>query len=199
MATEAAEALRLDAVVLAAGFGARFGGRKLTAPWRGGRLIDGALAAALAAPVREVVVVTGADAGVADRLGEGERVRLVHAPDHPDGMAASLKAGVAALSADCEGVFVFLGDMPLIPPDVPPALAAALARGARAAAPAFEGRRGHPVLFGRSLFPALARLEGDEGAREVLRGLGADLAIVPTSDPGVLIDVDAPGDLDALG
>ncbi len=197
MATEAGPTLRLDAIVLAAGSGARFGGRKLTAPWRGGRLIDGALAAALAAPVREVVVVTGADAGVVGHA--TERVRWVRARDHRDGMAASLKAGVAALSADCEGVFVFLGDMPLVPPDVPPALAEALARGALAAAPAFEGRRGHPVLFGRSLFPALARLEGDEGAREVLRGLGDGLAIVATSDPGVLIDVDAPGDLDALG
>jgi molybdenum cofactor cytidylyltransferase len=199
MATEAGPTLRLDAIVLAAGSGARFGGGKLTAPWRGGRLIDGALAAALAAPVREVVVVTGADAGVADRLGDDERVRLVHARDHLDGMAASLRAGVAALSADCDGVFVFLGDMPLIPPEVPPALAEALSSGADAAAPAFEGRRGHPVLFGRGLFPTLARLQGDEGAREVLRSLGASLVIVPTSDPGVLIDVDAPGDLDALG
>jgi molybdenum cofactor cytidylyltransferase len=145
------------------------------------------------------VVVTGADAGVADRLGDDQRVRFVHARDHLDGMAASLRAGVAALSADCDGVFVFLGDMPLIPPNVPPALAEVLAAGASAAAPAFEGRRGHPVLFGRSLFPALARLQGDEGAREVLRGLGDGLVIVATPDPGVLIDVDAPGDLDALG
>jgi molybdenum cofactor cytidylyltransferase len=204
MATGAGRTLRLDAIVLAAGFGSRFGGRKLTLPWRGGRLIDGALGAALAAPVREVVVVTGADAEVAEavaayRVGrDHERLRTLYAPDHSLGMASSLTAGVAALSADCDGVFVFLGDMPLVPPNVPLALAEALAAGAMAAAPSFDGRRGHPVLFGRALFPALAVLTGDEGAREVLRGLGVGLAIIPSSDPGVLIDVDAPGDLSAL-
>ena len=114
-------------------------------------------------------------------------------------MASSLAAGVTALPPDSDGVFVFLGDMPLIPPDVPVALAEALARGAGAAAPAFEGRRGHPVLFGRASFPALAKLSGDDGARAVLRALGDRLVLVPTIDPGVLLDVDAQGDLDALG
>ncbi len=202
MVTEAARTLRLDAIVLAAGFGSRFGGGKLTTPWRGGRLFEGALDAALAAPVREVILVTGADAKVGDvaRAREDfDRLRIVHAHDHRLGMASSLTAGVAALSADCDGVFVFLGDMPLIPRAVPFALADALERGATAAAPAFEGRRGHPVLFGRELFPSLATLKGDEGAREVLRALGAKLAIVTASDPGVLLDVDAPSDLDALG
>jgi molybdenum cofactor cytidylyltransferase len=205
MATEAGHTLRLDAIVLAAGLGSRFGGRKLTSPWRGGRLIDGALGAALGAPVREAVVVTGADAEVEEAVaafgvgGDHARLRTVYAPDHRLGMAASLTTGIAALSADCDGVFVFLGDMPLVPPDIPPKLAEALAAGALAAAPAFEGRRGHPVLFWRGLFPALAVLTGDEGAREVLSGLGARLAIVTTSNPGILLDVDAPGDLDALG
>ncbi len=198
--------LQLDAIVLAAGSGARFGGKKLTAPWRGGRLIDGALGAAMAAPVREVVVVTGADAAVeravaefAGRHADCARVRTVFAPEHLDGMSASLAAGVAALDPDRDGVFVFLGDMPLIPPAVAPALADALSRGADAAAPEFEGKRGHPVLFGRALFAALGRLGGDEGARALLRGLGDGLAIVPAFDPGVLLDVDAPDDLSALG
>ena len=54
---------QLSAIVLAAGFGTRFGGGKLTAPWRGGRLIDGAVTCARAARVDQVVVVTGADPG----------------------------------------------------------------------------------------------------------------------------------------
>ena len=206
MATEATRTLRLDAIVLAAGFGSRFGGGKLTSAWRGGLLIDGALGAALAAPVSEVVVVTGADAGVAGavtdfvrRRTHAERMRLAYAADHRLGMSASLATGIAALSPDCDGVFVFLGDMPLIPPDVGPALAQALMKGADAAAPTFDGQRGHPVLFSRALFAALARLSGDEGARAVLRDLGDRLAIVSASDRGVLLDVDAQGDLDALG
>ncbi len=190
----------LEAIVLAAGAGARFGGGKLTAPWRGGVLIDGVLAAAFAAPVRSVVVVTGADPKVADaaqafaaKAGETARLRLVHAKDHAQGMAASLRAGVEALPADTAGAFVFLGDMPWISHAVLPILAEALARGAPAAAPAFEGRRGHPVLFGREQFGDLRALVGDEGARGLLATLGRRVVQIESSEAGVLFDVDVKG------
>ncbi len=193
---------RLTAILLAAGAGRRFGGGKLTTPWRGGRLIDGALAAAFAAPVREVIVVTGADAAVgaaaqtwAQKAGVTDRLRLVLAADHAEGMGASLRAGMAALSQDCEGVFVFLGDMPHIPPALAGDLARRLTGKVLAVAPRFGGRRGHPVLFAAGLFAALASAKGDEGARTALSGLGERLAFIDTDDPGVLLDVDAPGDL----
>jgi molybdenum cofactor cytidylyltransferase len=195
----------LEALVLAGGAGSRFGGGKLTTPWRGGALIDGALAAAFAAPVRSVTVVTGADPKVeaaamafAGRTGEPDRLRLVHCADHAEGMGAPLRAGVAALPADASGAFVFLGDMPLIPSSILPGLAAALAAGALAAAPGFEGRRGHPVLFSRELFSQLLTLKGDQGAREVLISLGPRLVIVPSDLPGTLVDIDAPDDLDRV-
>ena len=62
MATEEASEETLEAVVLAAGSGSRFGGGKLLAAWGAGVLLEGALAAAFAAPVRGVTVVIGADA-----------------------------------------------------------------------------------------------------------------------------------------
>jgi molybdenum cofactor cytidylyltransferase len=201
MTTEAKRSPLLEAVVLAAGAAQRFGGGKLTAPWGDGVLLDGALAAAFAAPVRSVTVVTGTDAaGVeaaarrfAARIGEGSRLRLTHAPEHAEGMAASLRAGIASLSLDAEGAFVFLGDMPRIPTDVLGPLAEAIAAGHVAAAPVFAGRRGHPAVFARALFPDLVALSGDQGARSVLERVGPML--VETQDDGVLFDVDAPRDL----
>jgi len=188
--------------VLAGGAGTRFGGAKLTAPWRGGALIDGALAAAFAAPARTVTIVTGADSavdGAARRFAEGAgqtaRLKVVHCSGHAEGMGATLRVGIASLPSDGAGAFVFLGDMPHIPAMVLPELATAVAGGAPAAAPAFEGQRGHPVLFSASLFPELRALSGDKGARSVLRSLGERLALVPTDDPGVLFDVDRPDDL----
>jgi molybdenum cofactor cytidylyltransferase len=194
-----------EAVILAAGAGSRFGGGKLLAPWRGGVLLDGALAAAFAAPVRSVTVVTGAQAdqvaaaarAFADHAGQAARLRLVHAADHAEGMAASLRAGIAALAPDTGAAFIFLGDMPAIPHAILPRLAEALA-GADAAAPVFDGRRGHPALIGAALFPALSTLKGDEGARKVLAGLGERLALVEAPDDGVLLDIDRPGDLEGL-
>ncbi|MDB5444366.1 MAG: conserved uncharacterized MobA-related protein [Phenylobacterium sp.] len=198
MATGAGGSQALESVVLAAGSGSRFGGGKLLAPWGVGILLDAALAAAFAAPVRSVTVITGADAHGVEAAARAydPRVRIVHAADHAEGMGASLRTGVASLPEDALGAFVFLGDMPRVPIAVLQPLAAALAAGAPAAAPVFQGRRGNPVLIGRDLFPDLLRLTGDAGARDVLQRLGDRLALVAAPDDGVLFDVDERSDLD---
>ena len=185
------------AVVLAAGSATRFGGGKLLADWRGAPLLHGALAAARAAPVGSVTVVTGADAEAvaACAWAFDPDVRLVHAADHAEGMAASLRAGIASLPPEARGAFVFLGDMPRVPHAVLAPLAAAVSAGAPAAAPVFAGRRGNPVVLGRELFAEVAKLAGDVGARPVLQGLGARLALVEAPDDGVLFDVDERTDL----
>ena len=187
----------LDAIVLAAGAGKRFGGGKLTSPWGEGLLLDAALATAFASPARTVSVVWGADGRVleaasrfASRTGQAPRLRMIHTREHAEGMAASMRAGVEGLPRDCAGAFIFLGDMPRVPHDLPAKLAAALAAGAWAAAPVHGERRGHPVLFGSKLFNVLKTQTGDRGAGKLLDALGPDLALVPVDDPGVLFDVD---------
>jgi len=197
LATGAGALERLEAVVLAAGAGSRFGGGKLLAAYGSGVLLHGALAAAFAAPARGVTVVTGADAAAVAAAARAfdPRVRLVHAPDHAEGMGASLRTGIASLPADAAAAFVFLGDMPRVPHDVARSLAEAVANGSSAAAPTFGGRRGNPVLLARELFPGLLALQGDEGARRILQGLGDRLALVEAADDGVLFDVDQQSDM----
>ena len=187
----------LEAVVLAAGSGTRFGGGKLTAAWDAGVLLEGALAAAYAAPVRSVTVVIGADAEAvaAAAMRFDPRTIIVHARDHAEGMGASLRTGIASLLDDADGVYVFLGDMPRVPAEVLPRMARALIDGALAAAPVWQGRRGNPVLIDRTLFPQLLALTGDAGARGVLQGLGNQLALVESPNDGVLFDVDTPDDI----
>ncbi len=188
----------LEAIVLAAGAGARFGGAKLLAPWRGGVLLDAALAAAFAAPVRRITLAVGAEGervaasaqAFAARRGELNRLTIVSTPDWALGMSASLKRAIAPLAPDVDAAFVFLGDMPLIPPGVQAALAEALTSDVAAAAPVWDGELGHPALIGASLFPAIAGLEGDRGARGLLDALGPRLARVAAPDAGVLFDVD---------
>lgn len=187
----------LDAIVLAAGAGKRFGGGKLTSAWGDGLLLDAALAAAFASPARTVSVVWGADGRVleaasrwASRNGQAPRLRMIHAREHGEGMAASIRAGVEGLPRDCAGAFIFLGDMPRIPHGLTVKLAHALAAGAWAAAPVCGERRGHPVLFGSKLFAVLKTQTGDRGAGKLLDALGEDLSLVPVDDTGVLFDVD---------
>lgn len=200
------ESTRLEAIVLAAGAGRRFaersGGRKLLAPFAGRPLIAGALDAAFASPARRVLLVTDGDpdlvavardhAAARDRAGD---LDVVVAADAAEGMGASLRTAIAALPPGAEGAFVFLGDMPRVPPGVAQALAEALTPDFDAVAPQFESRRGHPVLFGRACFPALLALRGDVGARDVLASVGERLTLIDSPDDGVLFDVDRPEDL----
>jgi molybdenum cofactor cytidylyltransferase len=186
--------LRLAALVLAAGQGSRFGGQKLTAQWEDGMLIDGALRAAMAAPVEEILVVTGADPDVIKAVDayNDERLRTVYAENHIKGLSASLKAGIAALSPGIHGAFIFLGDMPRIPHEVLPQLCEAIDNGAPAAAPVHHGVRGHPVILASPLFGMLMDLQGDNGANGLLNALGPQVVTIPTTDDGILFDVDEP-------
>lgn len=200
------ESARFDAVILAAGAGRRFaersGARKLLAPFEGRPLVAGALDAAFAAPARRVLLITDGDpelAGIgrdqAAARGREAEFDVVVAADAAEGMGASLRASIVALPPGSEGLFVFLGDMPRIPPGLARDLARSLVPGVDAVAPCFAGRRGHPVLFGKTCFPALRCLSGDVGAREVLAAMGGRLALVDSPDAGVLFDVDRPEDL----
>ena len=189
---------RLGAVVLAAGGACRFGGGKLTAVWRGKPLIAWAVDVALDVADGPVVVVIGDRAeALRDALPATGRLKTVFATDHALGLAHSLCAGLAALPDDLAGAFVLLGDMPAIPAAIATGLAAALGDGVQAAAPVFNGRRGHPVLFDRTLFPHLMALTGDRGAGALLASLGDGLGLVDVTDPGVLFDIDTQDDLES--
>lgn len=195
----------LEAVVLAAGAGRRFGGGKLLHPLKGRPLLHHALDAAFAAPVRTVTVVVGCEAEAVGRAAEafaaersGPPLKLVQAADWPEGLAASLRAGIASLPPGTAGAYVFLADMPRIPKAVLQPLADALAAGAAAAVPTYETQLGHPVLIGRALFAEIGRLRGDRGARALLEALGPALAACETDDPGVLRDIDTREDVQGM-
>lgn len=179
--------MKLSALVLAAGAGSRFGGGKLAAPFRGEPLLAHAVRAALAAPVDRVIVVAAPGLAVPDGV---EVVRLESAA-----LSDSLRAGIAA-AGDADGLFVFLGDMPLIPHQAAQALASRLA-GHYAALPCHGGKPGHPVLLSSAAMADARGLRGDEGAGLLLRGR-PDVALMEWLDAGVCIDIDRAEDLARL-
>jgi molybdenum cofactor cytidylyltransferase len=187
------------ALVLAAGNGTRFStqSNKLLEPFRGRPLVRHAVEAALASRVDETVVVTGLDAEcVADALRDLP-VRIVHNFEHTEGMAASLRVGLQQAS-NADAVVILLGDMPLVSSALIDRLIEAFdSGGASAVAPTHGGRRGNPVVLGRALFPLVARLSGDIGARAILSACD-DILELKTDDIGVTLDVDTASDLSAL-
>ena len=145
-----------------------------------------------------VVVVTGCRADDVERSVTDavprDRVRFVFAHDYPVGLSASLRAGVAALPQDVEGALVCLGDMPLVQSAVMDRIIGAFDAASPdcVVVPCWRGRRGNPVLWGRSFFTALDGLRGDAGARGLLDGAGTHLVEVMAGSGDILTDFDTP-------
>jgi molybdenum cofactor cytidylyltransferase len=184
--------LSLVAIVLAAGSATRFGSDKLSAPFAGDPLLHHAIRAARAAPVARVIVVTRPGLAMGD-WPSAPAVEVV--PVASTALSDSLKAGIAAASG-CDGAFVFLGDMPLVPHAIASDLAAQLGE-TYAARPRQGGRPGHPVLLSRRALDDIANLSGDEGAGRLLRSRD-DVTLVDCHSPLIHADVDRPEDLARL-
>lgn len=181
------------ALVLAAGRGRRFGSDKRLARLPSGQTLLAATLARVLEVFERVLVVLRAEDDP-QRLGVDSRVRVVRAAQAENGMGSSLAAGIAALDEEGQAVAVLLGDMPWIEAATLRALAGEAHPG-RIVLPVFQGERGHPVIFGRDFWPALAQVSADQGGRLVVDGNPHACLWVEVGDAGVSRDVDLPGDV----
>ncbi len=181
----------MQAILLSAGRGTRFGADKLMHPLADG--IPMALAAArnlLAALPDVLAVVNGGNPelmALLEEMGVGVSV----CPDAAQGMGASLAWGVAQ-TRGADGWLIALADMPWIRPETLLAVAETVTGPSVIAAPVYQGRRGHPVAFGRDYGAALMALSGDEGARRLLAGFAREVVLLTCEDSGVVRDIDLP-------
>ncbi len=187
---------RIEVVLLAAGSGRRMAGTdKLLERVEGVPLLRRGAEAALASGAAAVHVVLPPDGAARAAVLSGLGVRHVTAQAAAEGMGASLRAGIAALSPQADAVIVALADMPDVTAGVYDALMAAFDPEAGAEicrAVSAGGQPGHPVLFGRRFLEPLSEVSGDVGARDVVRA-GADyLRDVPVAGEAAVTDLDTP-------
>ena len=185
-----------SAIVLAAGSGSRFGGRKLLAPYRGRTLIEATLSGLHGAPVDEIIVVVGKEAEELQSLCEPYGVRPLENPDWERGMSTSVRAGIGALGPEARAAVILLADQPLVGSEAVARLVAAFEAGARVAVATYGGRPRNPALFAREVWPLLLEeLSGDEGARKFIRRHPELVEEVPCDDVADPADVDTVEDL----
>lgn len=183
-------------LLLAAGRSRRFGADKLCAKLNGKAVIRWSAEALAGLDAVYVVIPPGADA--ATRALSRLDARFVINLARDEGMASSIRAGVAALPQDVQAVVIALADQPLVSVQVIRQLCERWGDGgAPAVVPAYRDGRGHPVLFARECFEALGALRGDAGARSVLDALGGRVALVGVHDT-MPVDVDTADALAAL-
>lgn len=195
------EARRVAAIVLAAGRSSRMRGpNKLLADVGGVPLVRRVVARVAASQAAPVIVVTGHQRAEVARALEGIDARFVHNEAFGEGIASSVKAGIAAVPEECDGALVCLGDMPLVGAGLIDALIDRFApdAGALIVVPVSGGRRGNPVLWSRRFFPELMALEGDVGARHLIDRRGEAVAEVAVEGDGAFVDIDTPEALETF-
>ena len=93
-----------------------------------------------------------------------------------------------------KAVAVLLGDMPWGDAQTLKQLRT-LSSASHIVLPFHQGQRGHPGVFGRRFWPALAHLQGDQDGRQVILDNTDACIPVEVEDSGVLLDIDSPKDI----
>ena len=182
-------------VILAAGSSSRLGRPKQLLPLGDRPVLAHTLAHAAAAQLDGLIVVLGHEAAAIRARIDFGTAKVVLNPDYRAGQSTSLRTGLAALPPEAAAALFILGDQPLIGPAVFDALLAAFRDGgAPIAMPTYDGQRGNPVLVARRLFPELAAITGDQGARGVIRAHSAEVREVPIAAPPPTDDLDTEED-----
>ncbi|MBV8811840.1 MAG: nucleotidyltransferase family protein [Acidobacteriaceae bacterium] len=191
---------RLEGILLAAGESRRMGFPKPLLRLNGETFLAH-LAASMLSAVERLVIVLGAHReAVAPAVPADDRIITIDNPDYKLGQLSSIKRGLRTLSAQADAAIVHLIDHPTVLAQTFRRLADEYALSGKPILITRCGRRrGHPVLFDRSVFAELERAPLEVGARAVVNAEQDRVIYVDVDDPGVLLDLDTPADLAEAG
>jgi len=156
----------ISGLVLGAGASQRFGPPKQLAPFRGTTMLGWVVdQARRASSLDEVVVVLGRAVDQVREQVDFGAARVVENPVFGEGCSSSYRAGIGALNSESAAIMIILGDLPGVTPEIINRLADEWReQQAPIALCSYQGRKGHPMIFARSMFPHLVDLHGDKAA-----------------------------------
>ncbi len=181
---------RFAAIILAAGASPQKAGPTQLRRYLGRTLIEHVARTALASGASEVVVVIASHADAIRKELAGLPVRIAINPNSTKGIAGSIRAGVSCLSGHVDAAVICLCDQPKVTAGHLRALADTVRRhdGIEIAASSFAGVLGAPAAFDCSLFERLMALDGDVGARELIRSEDFAVAAIPFDEAAFELD-----------
>jgi molybdenum cofactor cytidylyltransferase len=191
---------RVEGVLLAAGESRRMGYPKPLLRVGGESFLSQSAKSILSLLPRLVIVLGAHTARVREAIPADSRIVTIENPRWPAGQLSSLKAGLSAVSPDTAGMLVHLADHPLVQRSTFERIIAEFASGRGAIVIArHDGKRGHPVIFARTLVDELLDAPEEQGARAVVERDPSRVVYVDVDDPGVNLDLDTPADLKLAG
>lgn len=185
----------IGAVILAAGESRRMKTQKLLLEVKGKPLIE-RVVDSFNGIVDGIIVVLGHQPERLVPTLEKLKVNWVVNLNYSEGMVSSLKEGVKKMKK-FDVVFLALGDQPFVSQDFLVKAIDAWKGGAKIVSPVYKGKKGHPVLFDRSLFDEILALQKNEFIRDVIHRHGEDHCVIEAGEWAVT-DLDTPESLRAL-
>ena len=155
-----------------------------------------------AAKVEEIVLILGSSAEtIRQRISDSpmKNLRIVVNHKYGQGMATSLRTGLAALSENTDAALIVLADQPFIRPETLDRIIDQYRQSdAQIVIPIFQGSRGNPVLLDRSVFDEVMALQGDIGCRAIFGNHLEGIVKAEVDDIGILLDIDSKEDYERL-
>jgi molybdenum cofactor cytidylyltransferase len=186
------------AVILSAGESSRMGRPKALLPIDGVRFIEKIVTALKSTRVNEIIAVLGHNAEEMRQKVSDLPVKIVLNPDYKQGQLSSLIAAIRNIESGenhsrVDAILVHLVDHPYINADLVNLMIDRFYETKKLiVVPRHQGRRGHPVIFSRALFPELLAAPIDQGAKTVVHAHRDQTLEIDTDDAGVTVDIDTP-------
>ena len=193
----------IEAVLLAAGLSSRMGDvNKLTLDVHGTPLIRRVADTIRQSNVDGLTIVLGHDAENVSKALDGINARFLFNPDYSSGQSSTVRYGLDYLPQIATDMMVFLGDMPLVTPDVVNALIESHLslsdRWSKITLPSVKNQRGNPVIWGEAFFDEIKSLTGDSGARQLFESYKSAMNILPFDDLDLCLDADTEEDFNHI-
>jgi molybdenum cofactor cytidylyltransferase len=197
--TTSASGQPITAIVLAAGMSRRMGTPKQLLRFGDRMLLELTLENVRNSAADPIVLVLGYAAEEIQQKIPTDRLKVIINPAYQEGMASSLRGGLAAVDQEAQGALIVLADQPCIRPATLNALIEHHRKHRpQIVIPTYRGFRGNPVLLDRSVFPEVMAITGDVGCRAIFGSHTENIEKLEVNDPGILLDIDTDSDLETV-
>lgn len=175
-------------LILAAGRSSRLGLPKQLLEYKEKSLLRRAAQTALSIRPLEVVGILGFESDRMKHELDDLPVRLLINAEWKEGIASSIRMGVASLPESVGGVLLMLCDQPFVSSELLSSLIASCSTEKPISATGYGQSAGVPACFSRSIFNELLDLHGDAGAKSIIARIPGRGATIPYPAAGIDID-----------
>lgn len=184
-------------IILAAGYSQRMGKDKMLLPYKEKSILRHVIDQSLNSSLSGISVVVNPDVpGLFHEAVNGNKI-IVN-DQAIDGISTSVKLGLRSVPTDMDAVMFLLGDQPLLSTvDINHVIQEYKIHGSFIVQASYKGKKGHPVLFDREMFPEILTISGDEGARTILKKY-QNQVVNAEIDKELLKDIDTIEDYEGL-